>query len=434
MTAISVQVSPSRVRVVPGGSARLVVEVRNLSPVVDRYTCELVGLDPRWWTAAPPSLELFPEASQRGGAPVTGRFTVTISPPRAPEATATDWPVGARVTSEHSGERCVEEAVVAVDPFGALEGRITPVISTGRRDGRHRIVMANLGNRPETVELKGRDPEDRLAFDFDETTVQLPPGAERPVGLRVRAMDRMLFGSPRARPFTLEARPRSDTPPVALGGTFRHGGLVPGAAVGGVALILVRAAGAGSALTSGVLNSGGAPHAGSGDVADVTAAPAADGQPAPAVTADSVALPAPAPEPATVSAAPGPSVQAIDAAPLGVEASDPCAVPPGEQLHVVHPCLHVTSQPPGAAIEVGLRCPNGVEAQPGTGRAAGVTDTTIALSWLAGYGDAQQCGGETVVFVRLTLDGYQPALERVVFPAGQEVDLQTFDVAVALNP
>ena len=89
---------------------------RNLGSVVDRYRCEILGLDPAWWTVTPASLELFPQrdaGEERGrtdAPPTVGRFTVMIRPPRSSAALAGSWGIGAKVSSEHEpAERAVEE-------------------------------------------------------------------------------------------------------------------------------------------------------------------------------------------------------------------------------------------------------------------------------------------------------------------------------------
>src|SRR6266498_4577516 len=98
MAELAVSIIADPLHVAPGSQVSFVVEVRNLGSVVDRYTCEIVGMDATWWTVAPAALELFPDHATDGrtrpdAPPTTGRFTVTIKPPRTPEARAGDWPI-----------------------------------------------------------------------------------------------------------------------------------------------------------------------------------------------------------------------------------------------------------------------------------------------------------------------------------------------------
>src|SRR5947199_3305509 len=92
MTPIAITIRASALRVRPGSAATFPVDVINLGTVVDRYRCELVGLPPGWWSVSPASLELFPQRDDTGGQargdspPTPGRITVTIHPPRQPDA------------------------------------------------------------------------------------------------------------------------------------------------------------------------------------------------------------------------------------------------------------------------------------------------------------------------------------------------------------
>jgi hypothetical protein len=94
MSTLAITVNAPGVQVMPGQATSFTVEVRNLGQVVDRYRCEIVGMDPGWVSVSPASLELFPareldERPGRGDAPPTvGRFTVALHPPRSAAATA----------------------------------------------------------------------------------------------------------------------------------------------------------------------------------------------------------------------------------------------------------------------------------------------------------------------------------------------------------
>ena len=48
MPQLAITIRADGVQLTPGTTAAFSVEVRNLGAVVDRYRCELVGLDPSW--------------------------------------------------------------------------------------------------------------------------------------------------------------------------------------------------------------------------------------------------------------------------------------------------------------------------------------------------------------------------------------------------
>lgn len=234
MPQLSVTIRADGVQLTPGTSAAFTVEVRNLGSVVDRYRCELVGLDPSWWTVSPASMELFPQSETSGPArpdtpPSVGRFQVTLYPPRTSAAKAGPWPFGAKVTSEHNPtNRLVEEASVVFLPFGALDADLRPAVVSGRFGTTARLHLANNGNRTETVEISGSDRAARITFDVRPPRVTLTPGETTVVPIGLAAGGARLFGGTETRPFSLEVRPAwQDTPPVTLSGTLEKSAIIP---------------------------------------------------------------------------------------------------------------------------------------------------------------------------------------------------------------
>jgi hypothetical protein len=245
MAVLSVRIGQTTLRVMPGRTATLSVDVVNLGSVVDRFTCQLVGIPAAWWSVTPESLELFPATNGRAssGGPTTGRFAVTIHPPRSPEALAREWPIGAMGTSEHTGERMVEEATLIVEGFGAVTASLSPAVSNARRQGRHMIHVSNLGNKHDVIGIQAKDPEDLLEVTFPSSSVELRAGEAAAVSLGVKSREGNLIGSVRSRPFSVELHPSSDAPPITLSATFRHHPIVPGFVPSAAAVLLALAIG-----------------------------------------------------------------------------------------------------------------------------------------------------------------------------------------------
>jgi hypothetical protein len=263
MDSLSATIIGGNVSVTPGGSAQFAVEVRNLGTVVDRYRCDIVGVDAIWVTVVPSSIELFPnrdlgERDRRPDEPPTvGRFTVTVHPPREPEALARQWPVGALVASEHDpSNRVVEETTITILPFGALEASLHPVVISGRLGAATTLELTNRGNRPEEVSIVANDPAERIDFKIDRTTLSLGPGERARIRLRLSKGGPDLIGGVDTRPFTVDVRARSrDLAPPSLAGRFEKHAFLPtglpaalatiaALAMGGVALWAVIGLGA----------------------------------------------------------------------------------------------------------------------------------------------------------------------------------------------
>ena len=234
MPQLAITIRADGVQLTPGTTAAFTVEVRNLGAVVDRYRCELVGLDRSWWTVTPASMELFPQAE--GGSavrpdapPSIGRFQVTLHPPRTSAAKAGPWPFGAKVTSEHDpSNRIVEESSVIFLPFGALEADLRPSVVSGRFGTSTDLVLANRGNRPETVEVSGTDRAARIAFDVQPPRLTLGPGETDSVEIGLSTGGARLIGGTETRPFAIEVRPATfDTPPVTISGTLEKSAIIP---------------------------------------------------------------------------------------------------------------------------------------------------------------------------------------------------------------
>jgi hypothetical protein len=233
---LAVSIIADALRVSPGSQVSFVVEVRNLGSVVDRYTCEIVGIDAGWWSVTPAAVELFPERDQpadgraRADAPPTiGRFTVTIRPPRTPEARAGSWPIGAKVQSEHDpASRVVEETVVEVLPFGLLEADLIPSQLEGRLRGIAALSLRNAGNRPETFEPSASDKAKFLSYEFMPEAVTLQGGEDQPIQLKVSPSKLILLGQPATRPFSVEVRGDGPgTPEVTIQGSLHQGSIIP---------------------------------------------------------------------------------------------------------------------------------------------------------------------------------------------------------------
>jgi len=234
MSSLAITLNAAGVQVMPGQAASFGVEVRNLGTVVDRYRCEIVGMDPAWVTVSPASLELFPareldERSRADAPPTVGRFSVALHPPRSAAALAGAWPIGAKVVSEHDpANRLVEEATITILPFGALDADLRPALMGGRFGANTVVHLTNAGNRPEAVTISGTDRAERIDFRIDKPILNLGPGETVNVKLRLSGGDVKLVGGADTRPFTLDVKAAAyDTPPVTLSGTYERKAIVP---------------------------------------------------------------------------------------------------------------------------------------------------------------------------------------------------------------
>ena len=303
MPDLSVAINAEGAQLVPGGAASVTVEVRNLGTVVDRYRCEIVGMDPAWVTVSPQSLELFPPREGSDSPPSVGRFTVSIHPPRSSAATAGPWTIGAKVQSEHDpANRLVEEATVVFLPFGALEADLRPSLAAGRFGAKTTLAVANRGNRPEAVEISGSDRADKVAFDIRPTSLALAAGESTGVPIKLSSGGPKLVGGTDSRPFNLLVRASSaDTPPVALTGTLEKRAVVPSGIPVAIATLIALGLGTFAVLSAFVFKPAATPSPPPASVA-IVANPSPTAKPTPSPSPTPSPTPSPSPSAAATTA------------------------------------------------------------------------------------------------------------------------------------
>jgi hypothetical protein len=189
----------------PGGEASCEVRVRNSGAVVDKFVLDVVGDAAGWARVDPPSLNLLPGEE--------GSATVQFSPPR--KSTVPEGPVAfaVRVMSTEDVEgSVVEESVVDVGGFTDVAGEVVPRTSTGRRTGRPRLFLDNLGNRPELVSVEAYDPDLLLDVRVDRPNLTLEPGATTFVRLLVKPRKTFVNGPNRSVPFQVDVTPEESAP------------------------------------------------------------------------------------------------------------------------------------------------------------------------------------------------------------------------------
>jgi len=201
------------VNVQPGGEGVASITIRNTGQVVDQFAINLLGDASAWGRPDPGVISLFPGAEET----VTLRF----SPPRSSAIVAGTVPFGVRVTSQEDPEfSVVEEGSVLIGGFSAVEARIVPRTSEGKRNAVHRIEVTNTGNAPVSAHLVASDPDELLVFDFEPDDVEVQPGATASVKLKVVAKKPNRGKGARRMPFQVQVEPGGA--PVNVDATFEQ--------------------------------------------------------------------------------------------------------------------------------------------------------------------------------------------------------------------
>ena len=183
---VIIVLEPDTAGVDPGGSTTLTVSVRNQSGIVDSYDLRVQGMPGPWWTAAPPALDLVPFGADSGS--YEGKATVSIHPPRTPEARAGQWEVQVVAVSRVSGETvAAAPARITIAAYERFESRIRPERARGGGSARFNVPVRNLGNAPLALTLRGEDADGEASFRFEPPRLQVPPGGEAHAAVTVSA-------------------------------------------------------------------------------------------------------------------------------------------------------------------------------------------------------------------------------------------------------
>lgn len=223
----------TRVAVVPGSQASLVIKVRNSGSVVDQMTISVVGEAAAWSTPEPATLSLFPGAEETA--------TITFSPPRSASVAAGEMPFGVRVASqEDPAGSVVEEGRLDIAAFTEVGAELQPLTSRGSRGARHDLAVDNRGNTTLNANIVGFDSSEEMAFDIRPPSIVADPGTAAFAQVDVRPRDRFWRGQPKSRAFSVQVEAAGQAP-IPVSGTFLQEPLLPGWLLKGLAALAAAA-------------------------------------------------------------------------------------------------------------------------------------------------------------------------------------------------
>ena len=198
MTTTFAELDRPTVVVTPGAETSITLTVRNDSDIVEGYEFEVLGECAPWTTVEPTRLSLYPAT--------TGSVTILFRPPRSPDVTAGEKPLGIRVMPVERPETgTVSESTVVVEPYLWTEAELVPRRRRAWRSARYVVSVNNLGNTSVNVSLAAAETEARLRFLFPTAIPPVEPGATEPVRVRARARKLIWFGKPVTRALRIHA-------------------------------------------------------------------------------------------------------------------------------------------------------------------------------------------------------------------------------------
>ena len=203
----------------PGNEVTCEITVRNTGSTVEQFTVSVLGVPGEWATVEPAVLSLFPQAE--------GVATIRFAPPRSPEVIPGPTGFAVKVTpSDNPDESVAEEGEITVGTFFDVAAELLPLVSRGRRKGRHRIALDNRGNDRILARITATDPADVLKLVARPDPLFVDPGTAGFSVLRVQARKRFIKGPAKTHGFKVHVEP-SDAPPIDLDGQLVQPAILP---------------------------------------------------------------------------------------------------------------------------------------------------------------------------------------------------------------
>ncbi|MCS6950368.1 MAG: hypothetical protein NZ520_07910 [bacterium] len=200
-TTIEIKISHDEVKIEPGGTAQLQVELVNHSDQPDTIGLEVEGLDYEWVAIPVPTVTLQAQARS------TEKILLKV--PRRSESKAGAYPFLVRARSLETGATAIAPVTLLVEPFAALSVELYPrrgVSTYWRPVSDFEVTVHNLGNTPLDVRLYASDPDDVGVYTFEREVLTLQAGASETVVLSAEPSRRVMVGRSQLASFTVTAR------------------------------------------------------------------------------------------------------------------------------------------------------------------------------------------------------------------------------------
>lgn len=199
--SFAVQLATDLVRVEPGTTVPVAVEVVNRSDSADRFEIEIEGIDPAWAAVPVPSFGIEPRETH------TERFF--LKPPRDTESLAGTYPFVVNIRSIESGEVRSVQGALEVKPYFNLSLDLQPkkgTLSPFSRSTQFQVTVMNLGNAEQTMQMFAADNDSLFAFEFDSDQIILGAGQQRTLNLTAAGTKSSLLANSRLQNFSVSAR------------------------------------------------------------------------------------------------------------------------------------------------------------------------------------------------------------------------------------
>jgi heat shock protein HslJ len=204
--------------VTPGEKLVMPLVLINQGLEADRFRLAVEELPAGWFTLPPQSFRLAPGEMVE--------TTLTIQPPRIPDARAGRNPFRILVTSQAAPDQVVSAScILTVAAFFQFQSTLQPPQTEPAMPAS--VSVQNLSNVPATFQVSLSSPEDALAFEPAEPqTLNAALGETVKLEYTARPTRRVWVGGERSYPYTASVQ-ASDGQAQAVQGTWLARGMIP---------------------------------------------------------------------------------------------------------------------------------------------------------------------------------------------------------------
>ncbi|NDJ87007.1 MAG: protein kinase [Chloroflexi bacterium] len=195
-SGIDVIIEPERIEADAGAHVNIQVEVFNHSKIVKHCRIQILGLERKWVTVPPTSLQLLPDDS--------GQLPLIFHPPREASSYAGEHRFELRILDEKRKMIGQGFGVLVINPFYEFSLDLHPEVIQKR--GLAWLTIHNDSNARDSYSVVGRDRENGLSFYLDQRPVIINPGAQHTLEVEVRPKSRVLLGQAKQYQFSLQTK------------------------------------------------------------------------------------------------------------------------------------------------------------------------------------------------------------------------------------
>jgi hypothetical protein len=207
---ISLSLSPTSLKAQAGiVPAQALVQVKNLSEIVDKFIIEVEGLDETWYSRSASSIALMPQASDQ--------VSIMFQPQKKKGVRSGIYPFGITVRSQSTaGVSATVVGQLEILPATEFKIKIRPFRTTAMRKATYQVNLANTGVSDAEITLEASDLDEGCKFQFKPSKLLLGAWNSIDVPFVIRPKKRgWIIGAIKRFDVTVTATPENGMPQTA---------------------------------------------------------------------------------------------------------------------------------------------------------------------------------------------------------------------------